>query len=136
MLLYTELKSVSQKDRCFKAHLNMQEHYSEVAHNFRKRSMSLNKNDHSSHWFRTPENLEAVNVAMIRSPGKSTQRASQQLLIVRTSIHSMLNMDLHLFPCKIQSVQILSNRTKKYQLLFAQLTQNLEILHNMQFTHE
>jgi len=50
---------------------------------------------------RTPANIEAVGVALIRSPSKSTRSTSAELGISRRSPQRILHSDLHLFPYKI-----------------------------------
>jgi hypothetical protein len=49
---------------------------------------------------RTAANIEAVRVALTRSPSKSTRRASVELGISRRSLQRILHSDLHLFPHK------------------------------------
>jgi len=95
---------------CWNITLKLHTQFSEKEHVFVQ-------NYQNCHWFPSSENFERVNVALIRSPGKLTQTASQQFLILRTSIKWMLNVDLYLFPCKIQTVQSLSHTTKKCHLI-------------------
>jgi len=49
---------------------------------------------------RPPAHIEAVRVALTRSPSKST-RASAELGISRRSLQRILHSDLHLFSYKI-----------------------------------
>jgi hypothetical protein len=68
---------------------------------------------------RTPANIEAVRVALIRSPNKSTRRASAELGISRRSLQRILHSDLHIFPYKITVMHKLTAIDKERRLQFA-----------------
>jgi len=67
---------------------------------------------------RTPANIEAVCVALIRSPSKSTRRASAELGISRRSLQTILHSDLYLylFPYKITVMHKLTAIDKERRL--------------------
>jgi hypothetical protein len=54
---------------------------------------------------RTAQNIDAIRVAMQRSPAKSTRRASAELTISRRSVRRILHSDLHLYPYKMSVMQ-------------------------------
>jgi len=68
---------------------------------------------------RTPVNIEAVRVALTRSPSKSTRRASAELGISRRSLQRILHSDLHLFPYKMTVLHKLTTIDKERRLQFA-----------------
>jgi hypothetical protein len=61
---------------------------------------------------RSPQNIEAVRVAMQRSPGKTTRKAEAELRISRRSVQRILHNDLHLYPYKMTVVHELTARDK------------------------
>jgi hypothetical protein len=64
----------------------------------------------------TPANIEVICVALIRSPSKSTRRASAELGISRRSLQRILYSDLHLFPYRITIMHKLTAVDKERRL--------------------
>ena len=54
---------------------------------------------------RTPDNVERVRDAMLRSPRRSVRRKSLALLLDECSVRRILHKDLHCHPYKIQVAQ-------------------------------
>ena len=67
---------------------------------------------------RTPENIEAVRDAVLKSPTRSTRKLSQALDIKRTSLMRILKGDLKLYPYKIQVCQKLKQEDKAKRIEF------------------
>ncbi|KAJ4436098.1 hypothetical protein ANN_18725 [Periplaneta americana] len=65
----------------------------------------------------TPENIEAVRVALTRSPAKSTRRASADLGISCRSLQRILHADLKLFPYKIAVLHKLTANDKERRVV-------------------
>jgi hypothetical protein len=85
----------------------------------------------------TPANIEAVCVALIRSPSKSTRRASAELGISRRSLQRIIHSDLHLYLYKITVMHKLTAIDKELRLQFALWAMEEEaVLHNTWFTDE
>jgi hypothetical protein len=75
-----------------------------VRHLYRKFEEEGSVNEEKQPWapaVRSPENVEALRVAMQRSPGKSTRKPSRELGISLLSIQRILHSDPKLFPYKI-----------------------------------
>ena len=51
---------------------------------------------------RTSGNIKAVRTSVGQSPKKSIRRRSQELRISPAFLQRILNVDLHLYPCRIQ----------------------------------
>jgi hypothetical protein len=86
---------------------------------------------------RSPENVEALRVAMRLSPGKSTRKASRELGISRRSIQRILHSDLKLFPYKISVLHKLSEHDKERRLQFAAWAEEENAtFHNTLFSDE
>ena len=86
---------------------------------------------------RTPANIEAVGVALIRSPSKSTRSTSAELGISRRSPQRILHSDLHLFPYKITVMHKIKAIDKEWRLQLALWAMDKEaLLHNTWFSDE
>lgn len=77
---------------------------------------------------RTPENIERVKQAVIRSPNRSASRQSIALHISNRTLRRILHSDLHFHPYKIQVVQKLKEADKPLRVAFCR--QFLQILKN------
>ncbi|PSN38866.1 hypothetical protein C0J52_26669 [Blattella germanica] len=84
----------------------------------------------------SPENTEAVRVAMQRSPGKSCRKAAVQLGISRRSVQRILKRDLNMYTYKMTSVHKLTDEHKRQRLLFAQWAKEQQIFNNVWFSDE
>ncbi|KAJ4443735.1 hypothetical protein ANN_05513 [Periplaneta americana] len=88
----------------------------------------------------TQENINAVRVAMIRSPKRSASRHAISLGLSNTSIPRILHKGLHMHPYKIQVVQTLKDADKVNRNTFRQqfwdLNINDDIVHNMLMSDE
>jgi len=83
------------------------------------------------------QNIEAVRMALTRSPSKSTRRASAELGISHRSLQRILHSDLHLFPYKMTVLHKLTATDKERRLQFALWAIEEEaVLHNTWFTDE
>ena len=86
---------------------------------------------------RSPQNVEAVRAALLRSPGKSTRKAAAQLGISRRSVQRILKLDLHLYPYKITVLPKLTAANKHQRLAFAEWAVNQDVLlNNVWFSDE
>lgn len=88
----------------------------------------------------TPENINAIRVAMIRSPKRSAHRHAISLGLSNISIRRILHKDLHMHPYKIQVVLTLKDADKVNRITFCQqlfdLNVNEDIVHNMLISDE
>lgn len=69
---------------------------------------------------RTPENIERVRQALLRSPRRSARRQSAALGISNRSVRRILHGNLHFHPYKLVVVQQLNVRDYAQRLNFAQ----------------
>lgn len=69
---------------------------------------------------RTPAKIDTLRDRLEESPRKSSRRLSQEVRISKTSVLRILHKDLHLFPYKIQILQIQTDRKKQERLAFCQ----------------
>ena len=67
---------------------------------------------------RTPDNVERVRDAILRSPRRSARRHALALRLKDSSVRRILHKDLHYHPYKIQVAQELSGRDKVSRLQF------------------
>jgi hypothetical protein len=117
-VLFAESKSIVATQRGFRA---------SVLERKRGRALSV----------RTAQNIDAVRVAIQRSPGKSTRRASAELTISRRSVQRILHSDLYLYPYKMSVMQKLTDFSKQQILEFCTWAEHGEaILHNVWFSDE
>lgn len=72
---------------------------------------------------RTPENIDRVRAALIRSPGRSARRHASELRISRESLRTILQKDIKFHPYKISIVQKLEGRDYEQRENFAVLMQ-------------
>jgi hypothetical protein len=81
--------------------------------------------------------MEALKVAIQRSPSKSMTTASAELGISWRSVQRILYSGLHMFPYKITVMHKFVDRDKEQRLYFATWARHEEgILHNTWFSHE
>jgi hypothetical protein len=78
----------------------------------------------------SPENIDAVRVALQRSPSKSTKKAAGQLGIFRRSVQWALKSDLNLYPYKITVLPKITVHNKHQRMAFAGWVQNNEVSFN------
>jgi hypothetical protein len=76
---------------------------------------------------RSPENIDAVRMALRRSPSKSTRKAAAQLGISRRSVQLILRSDLNLYPYKTTALPTLTVRNKHQRMALAEWAQNNEV---------
>jgi len=142
VLFYAETKSVVQTQRCFRAHFGTRwapckQTIYRLCQQFETNGSVLEKKLLHPASVHTPANIKAVHVALIRSPSKSTRRASAELEISRQSLQRILHSDLHLFPYKITVIHKLTAIDKEWRLQFAFWAMEEEaVLHNSWFTDE
>jgi len=142
VLLYTETKSVVETQRRFRAHFGTRwapckQTIYRLCQQFETNGSLLEKKQPHPASVRTPANIEAVCVALIRSPSKSTRRASAELGISRQSLQRIIHSDLHLFPYKITVMHKLTATDKEQRLQFTLWAMEEEaVLHNTWFTDE
>ena len=142
VLFYAETKSVVQTQRRFRAHFGTRwapckQTIYRFCQQFETHGSVLEKKRPRYASVRTPANIEAVRVALVRSPSKSTRRASAELGISRRSLQTILHSDLHLFPYKITVMHKLTAVDKEQRLQFALWAMEEEaVLHNTWFTDE
>ena len=142
VLFYTETKSVVETQRHFRAHFGTRwapckQTIYRLCQQFETNVSVLEMKRPHPASVRTPANIEAVHVALIRSPSKSTRRASAELEISRQSLQRILHSDLHLFPYKITVIHKLTAIDKEWRLQFAFWAMEEEaVLHNSWFTDE
>ncbi|PSN53785.1 hypothetical protein C0J52_06236 [Blattella germanica] len=117
VLLYAETKSVVLTQRCFHQHFNTRwapakNTIYRLYRQFETNGMPEPKQPRVSQ-IRSPENIDAMRVAMQSSPGKSTRIAAAQLGISRRSIQLVLHSVFHLFPYKMTVLHTLLDQHKE-----------------------
>jgi hypothetical protein len=80
--------------------------------------MGQTRTDGSARTVRTTENVEAVWVAITRSPQRSARRHSVALGLSIWTVWRILHDDFHLHPYKMQIVQALNPRDYPNALIF------------------
>jgi hypothetical protein len=75
---------------------------------------------------RSPENTDAVRVALQGSPSKSTRKAAAQRGISRRSVQRVLKSDSNLYPYKMTVLPKLTVK-KHHRMAFAEWAQNNEV---------
>lgn len=88
---------------------------------------------------RTPENVERVRHAVLRSPRRSAVKQASALGISDRSVRRILHMDLHFHPYKIVTVQELSERDKRTRSVCCNellTTVNDQVLNQLLMTDE
>ncbi|PSN45412.1 hypothetical protein C0J52_18370, partial [Blattella germanica] len=65
---------------------------------------------------RSPENFAALQVALQRSPNKSTRQSAREMEISRHSVQKILHSDLKLFPYKLTVLHQLTDQNKQRRL--------------------
>lgn len=143
VLLYAETKSVAETQRRFRAHFRTRwspcrQTVYRLTTTFQTDGSVLEKKRPRAAPVRTAENIEAVRVALARSPSKSTRRASAELGISRRSLQRILHADLKLFPYKITVVHKLMENDKVRRLQFAtsEIANDDAVIHNTWFSDE
>ena len=106
VLFYAETKIIVATQRSFRAHFSTRwapckQIIYRLCQQFEINGFVLEKKRPRPASVRKPANVEAVRVALTRSPSKSTRRASAELGISRRSLQRILHSDLHLFPYKM-----------------------------------
>jgi hypothetical protein len=85
----------------------------------------------------SPDNIDAVRVALQRSPNKSTRKAAAQLEISRRLMHQRLKNDLNKYPYKMTMLPKLTAQNKDKKMAFAARAQNNEVsFNNVLFSDE
>ena len=143
VLFFAETKSVVLTQQRFRAHFHTRwapcrQTVRRLFQAFQTKGTLLEPKRPRVSTVRTPENIEAVRVAMTRSPSKSTRTLSRQLGIRRSSIQNILHKDLHLFPYKITMAHKLQANDRQRRVQFATwaLAQDDGVLHNTWFSDE
>ena len=90
---------------------------------------------------RTPQNIEAVRASFQQSPRHSAVLHSKKLGLSESSVRSILHLDLHFNPYKIQVVQRLEEGDAAKRLVFSQqmldfINRNKEVLNNLIMSDE
>lgn len=89
---------------------------------------------------RKNEAVQSVQQSVLQDPYASTRRRSSQLGISRTSLQKILELDLKLFPYKIQMVQSLkpqdTDQRLQYAIQFQQLAKDDQFLNNLIMSDE
>ncbi|KAJ4437439.1 hypothetical protein ANN_17583 [Periplaneta americana] len=88
---------------------------------------------------RTPENVERVRHAVLRSPRRSAVKQASAVGISDRSVRRILHMDLHFHPYKIVTVQELSERDKRTRSVCCNellTTVNDQVLNQLLMTDE
>lgn len=105
---YYELKSLISVRRALQKELKKRapsyKQIRGVIHAFETRGTVERKESNRKKTVRVSENIGAVAAAIQANPRSSTRRLSAQVGVSRTSLRSILNDDLDLFPYKIQIV--------------------------------
>ena len=141
VLFYAETKSVVATQRRIRTHFGTRwtpckQAIYRLCQQFETNVSVLEKKRPRPASVRTPANIEAVRVALTRSPRKSTRRASAEL-ISRGSLQKILHSDLHLFPYKVTVLHKLTAIDKERRLQCALWAMEEEaVLHNTWFTDE
>ena len=73
----------------------------------------------ASRTVRTPENVERVRQALLRSPSRSARRHSSELGLSSRSLRRILHLDLHFHPYKLVVVQQLKPGDYAQRVTFA-----------------
>jgi hypothetical protein len=71
-----------------------------------------------------PDNIDAVRVALQRSPSKWTRKAAAQLGTSRRLVQQILKSDLNLYPYKMTVLPKLTVQSKHQRMVFAEWAQN------------
>lgn len=124
VLLFHETKSVIVAQRRFRAQFHTRwapsnKTIHKLYEKFRREGTILEPKRPRQKPVCSPENIEAVRVAMQRSPGKSTRKAAVRLGISRRSVQRILKSDLHMYPYKMTVVHRLTNDQMQERLVFA-----------------
>ena len=69
---------------------------------------------------RTPQNIEAVRVSVLRSPRRSVRKVAAAVRLSRECVRQILHVDLKFHPCKLQIVQELKENDHQLRLEFCQ----------------
>lgn len=142
VLLFAETKSVTATQRCFRTHFCTRwapcaQTIRRLHQQFEVTGSVLERKRQHVPTVRSPQNIEAVRVALTRSPSKSTRRASAELGISRRSLQRILHSDLHLFPYKMTVMHKLTARDMERRLQFASWAMEEEaVLHNTWYSDE
>lgn len=144
VLLFTATKSVTLTQRRFRAHFGTRwapspQTIRRLHQKFAGTGCVFECKRPHARTVRSPQNIEAVRVALTRSPSKSTRRTSAALGISRRSVQRILQSDLILYPYKMTVAHKLTARDKERRLQFARwaIEQDQEaVLHNTWFSDE
>jgi len=75
---------------------------------------------------RTPQNIEAVRVSVLRSPRRSVRKIAAAVRLSRECVRRILYVDLKFHPYKLQIVQELKENDHQLRLEFCQqITTNI-----------
>lgn len=123
---FIESKSITHVQRRFQLHFNVPRHGRVPSRNtilkwmrkFNETGSLRNEFVGSARRVRTPENIERVREAVIRSPQRSARRQAVALNLSRTSVCRILHEDLKFHPYKIQMVNCVRDADKPARLAF------------------
>lgn len=146
---YQNGESLVQTRRDFRRHFNIPRNQpvpSDNAmkmwvNNLEQTGSTYRKRGGSARTIRTPENIERVRQAMLRSPRRSAIRHATRLRISDRSVRRILHQDLRYHPYKIQVVQSLhpgdyQQRLRFCEVMLARLEENDDQLNNLWMSDE
>jgi hypothetical protein len=141
-VFFAETKSVTATERRFRAvfHTRWAPAGNTILHLYCKFEEEGSVKEEKRPWapaVHSLENVETLRLAMQRSPGKSTRKASRELGISRHLIQRILHSDLKLFLYKISVLHRLSEHDKERRLQFAAWAKEKNAtFHNTWFSDE
>lgn len=146
---YKNNDSYVSAQRAFRNHFNIPRNVSvPSAHaiktwvvNFEETGSTLKKRTGRVKNIRTPENVDRVRTAMLRSPTRSARRHAISLDISDRSVRRILHNDLHYHPYKIQLVHALNNGDHATRLAFSNrmldmMNDNPDLVNNLWMSDE
>lgn len=146
---YKNNNSYVSAQREFRNHFNIPRNHSvPSAHaiktwiaNFEETGSTMKKRTGSVKSVRTPENIDRVRTAVLRSPTRSARRQAISLGISNRSVRRILHNDLNHHPYKIQLVHAMNNADHVSRLAFcnqllAMMNDNAELINNLWMSDE
>ena len=128
--------------RLFRRHFNIPSHgrvpcrntIKELVQNFRENASALKRNPRGRiSTIRTPENVDKVRIAIVKSPRRSVRRHSAAIGLSDRSWRRILHKDLNFHPYKIAIVQELNDSDMANRRISSE--QLLEMLNDDGFQH-
>ena len=109
--------------------------------NFEENGSTVKKKGGSVKTVCTPQNMDTVRASFKQSPRRSAVHHSKKLGLSESSVRSILHLDLHFHPYKIQVVQKLEQGDAAKRLVFSQqmldlINRNKEVLNNLTISDE